>query len=157
MKWIESTGGPLVVVPQSLRSEWKGVAGGDYEEACGVDDYLGILHRAWGVALVLGDEPFRTTVIQRAEGPAIARWIYAPDADRVLEFALHVELNERSPLETIQVQLVDDAYVIIDSAAEGSNAETLEFRPPPGVRMVRTYLVTDEAKELGIVLHAFGD
>ncbi|MBX3208055.1 MAG: hypothetical protein KF764_23615 [Labilithrix sp.] len=155
MNWIESSGGPLVLLPRSLRTEWKGVAGDDYEDACGEDDYLGVLRRKWGVAIVLGDEPFRTAVIQRADGPAIVRWMYAPTADQLLELAIHVDLDGRKPVETLHVQLLDEPYVILDSAAEIAGAETVEFRPPLGVRMIRTYVVRDDAKDVGVVLHAF--
>lgn len=115
----------------------------------------GALRREWGSALVLGDEPFRTAVIQRVDGPAIVRWMYAPAADDLLDVALLVDLNERQPVETLHVRLLDAPYVILDSAADGANAEKLELRPPHGLRTIRTYVIRDEAKEVGIVLHAF--
>jgi hypothetical protein len=81
--WIESAGGPLIVMPRSVSPSWKGTAGEDYQEACNVEDYLGLVARDWGAVVVLGDAPLRTAVIHQPDGPAIVRWIYAPNEVRL--------------------------------------------------------------------------
>jgi hypothetical protein len=155
-EWIESAGGPLVVLPASVSADWKGVAADDYDEACGVEEYLGLLTREWGHVLVLGDEPLRTAVVKRPEGPAIVRWMYAPSAEELLDAALKVDLDAMRPVETITVGLRNGPYAIFDSGADGSSAKRLEFTPPPGARMIRTYVAKDDAKEIGMILHRFG-
>ena len=106
MAWIESAGGPLVVLPRSLRSAWMGVAADDYDAACSVDGYLGLLRRPWGDALVLGDEPLRTSVVQRHDGLAIVRWRFAPGTSALMDAARVANLDGR-PAETIEVALLD--------------------------------------------------
>ncbi|WP_194869403.1 Imm21 family immunity protein [Myxococcus sp. AB025B] len=124
-EWIESAGGPLVVIPRSVIAEWKGTPA-DYEEACGIEDYLGLLCREWGDVLVLGDEPLRTGVVARPEGPVIVRWMFAPSTERLLDVALHAKLDELSALETLRVGLRDEVYGIFDSGADGSSAVMVE-------------------------------
>ena len=93
--------------------------------------------------MVLGDEPLSTTVIQRAEGPAIVRWMYAPTKERLVDAALTVDLDRVRPVETLIVELRDEPYVVFDAAAEGTVCERIEFVPPSGTRAIRTYVVRD--------------
>lgn len=64
MKWLESTGGPMVVMQAASVPEWSGYRGPDYDLACSVYD-IGIVDvvgagRAFS-ALSLWDEPMSTT------------------------------------------------------------------------------------------------
>lgn len=155
-EWIESAGGPLVVVPRSLRARWQGIDA-DYDAACRVDEYLGLLSRGWGEVLVLGDEPLRTAVVQRSEGPAIVRWMFAPSADQLVDAAREVNLDSLRLVETLSVGLRDEPYVIFDSGSDGSSAAIVEFTPPAGAQVIRTYVIKDDASEIGMILHRFGD
>jgi hypothetical protein len=132
-----------------------GIATDDYGEACGVEEYLGLLSRDWGHVLVLGDEPLRTAVVQRPKGPAIVRWMYAPGADQLLNAAVNVNLDGLGPVETLTVGLRDEPYVIFDSGADGSSAASLEFTPLSDTRVIQTYVVKDDANEIGMILHCF--
>ena len=154
--WIESAGGPLVVMPRSVRADWNGIAGDDYQEACRVDDYLGLVARAWGDVLVLGDEPLRTAVVHRPDGPAIVRWMYAPSEERLLDAALNSDLDQLPPVEMLSIRVLAEPYVLFDSGASGATANRLEFIPPTGTRTVRTYVIKDEENEVGLILHRFG-
>ena len=85
MEWIESEGGPLVVVPAAALDRWRGAATefdtddvdswGDYGRACQIDGYAGILDLGDDRVLVLSDEPAATTYV--AERGLFVRWIYA--------------------------------------------------------------------------------
>lgn len=155
-KWIESAGGPLVVVPRAVRGNWKGIDADDYKEACEVAEYLGLLTREWGPVLVLGDEPMRTAVVQRTEGQAIVRWMYAPTEEQLMDAALKVDLNAQRPVEMLAVALRDEPHVIFDSGADGTNAAVVEFAPPPSTCMIRTYVIKDDATGVGMIMHHFG-
>jgi len=155
-QWIDSAGGPLIVTPLSASATWKGLATQDYDEACGVEDYLGLLHREWGDVLVLGDEPLSTAVVHRTDGPAIVRWMYAPTKEDLVDAALTVDLDRVRPVETLVVELRDEPYVIFDAAAEGASSERIEFVPPRGTRSIRTYVVRDDQNELGMIVHRLG-
>ena len=80
VQWIGSEGGPLLLLPSSLLSEWEGsntpsqgrvaiaefrygdsdAPATDYDRACDVDEYLGLITVGNGLGLVLGNEPFAT-------------------------------------------------------------------------------------------------
>jgi hypothetical protein len=65
--WITSLGGPLILVPESVCQHWNGAprdwpdSEGDYGRACAVDGYIGLIGVGPHHALVLGDDPARTT------------------------------------------------------------------------------------------------
>src|SRR6185295_2520943 len=84
--WVDSTGGPLVVVPTSALPHWHGTGDyftgdstpddwGDYGRACAVDGYAGIIPVGDTQALVLGDDPLPTTYL--AESRTFVRWAEA--------------------------------------------------------------------------------
>ncbi len=154
--WIESTGGPLIVVPRACSAEWKGITNSDYDEACGVTGYLNVLNRHWGQVLVLGDEPMSTCVIQRPEGLAVVRWMYGPSEGELLNVALTADLDGLIPVESLRVTLRAEPYVILDSSDVGSRAESIEFTLHEGVDVIRTYRVKDEAREVWLILHSLG-
>lgn len=86
MKWIESNGGPLVLLDEHLLELWKGVgdaewspgSGTDYDRACSIEGYLGRLKVSDGEALVLGDEPMPTCALAGDFGAVLVRWVYGP-------------------------------------------------------------------------------
>ena len=112
--WVESGGGPLVVIPVEVAHHWRGVEGfglinsdsfmlseifinyTDYDRACKVDDYLGMLEVGPGTCLVFGDEPLATTFLMAEEGAIFVRWVCAE--------------NEKDILQAAQV-VPDDAWV----------------------------------------------
>jgi hypothetical protein len=53
----------------------------DYDRACDVDDYVGIITVGHGEGLVLGDLPAETTWLARPWGGILARWEYADGYD----------------------------------------------------------------------------
>ncbi|WP_433417589.1 Imm21 family immunity protein [Microtetraspora malaysiensis] len=67
--WVETAGGPLIVVPKSELDHWAGVdhndgpveTWGDYGRACAAEGYIGLVTVGAQQALVLGDEPAMTT------------------------------------------------------------------------------------------------
>jgi Immunity protein 21 len=98
--WLENAAGPLLLLPDSLLSEWSGIdvpdfrvvearfrwsdrekRACDYDRACDVDDYAGVIPVGCGEGLVLGDEPARTTWLARPFGGLFARWEYAESGE----------------------------------------------------------------------------
>ena len=82
MNWIDSAGGPLILMERAALAFWGGCFSGggsdfesDYERACAVDAYAGVIQVEGRSALVLGDEPCETTVWRVAQGnDVIVRW-----------------------------------------------------------------------------------
>lgn len=98
LQWIESNGGPLLMLPRALLECWDGTdppephrsvratfrwSGGgpatDYDRACDVSEWLGVLPVGTGEGLVLGGEPLSTAWCPTTQGEAslLVRWEYA--------------------------------------------------------------------------------
>ena len=79
LEWIESGGGPLIAVPETVLPFWAGADGdetaSDYDRACEVDAAVGLLPVGDGAALVLGDEPASTAYLPAHS--AFVRWCAA--------------------------------------------------------------------------------
>jgi hypothetical protein len=96
----------LLLLPESLLSDWSGIdvpeyrvvvarfrwsaqetRGSDYDRACDVEDYFGVIEVGYGFGLVLGDEPAATTWLGRPYGGILARWEYA-ESETAMDAAL---------------------------------------------------------------------
>ncbi|MGE3467766.1 MAG: Imm21 family immunity protein [Pyrinomonadaceae bacterium] len=159
-RWVESGGGPLILIDSDLALEWGGVSWNsgspeslsDYERACSIDGYLGVLDVQKGQALVLGDEPMRTSVKRLEQDEVIiVRWVWASNETQVIE-SLPLALESADWLETnLTIRHSSETFVIFDSAeqlSETSNIleipfsaglgriSTLEFKPNDSVFLV---------------------
>ncbi|CAL9381032.1 hypothetical protein SUDANB108_01061 [Streptomyces sp. enrichment culture] len=76
VEWVESGGGPLIAVPETVLPFWAGADGeetaSDYDRACEVDGHVGLLPVGDSTALVLGDEPAATAYLP--DQAAFVRW-----------------------------------------------------------------------------------
>ncbi|HEV7712246.1 MAG TPA: Imm21 family immunity protein [Asanoa sp.] len=154
LPWIDSTGGPLVVIPTSVLPQWHGTGAyfmansdsddwGDYGRACAVNGYAGLIRVGDAQALVLADEPAATTYL--ADRRTFVRWIHArSEADlirlvpRAIESANWEPVGEWVVTET--VEMFDSALAGTDRQADPRLAITVE----PGTYRVRTAHVTPE-------------
>jgi len=93
LDWIESAGGPLLMLEEDLLSHWRGsqqVFIGeptDYERACAVDDYIALIAVNSREGIVLGEEPFRTAwwfSLELGYG-FLVRWVFANSEADVLQ------------------------------------------------------------------------
>ncbi|GGQ93560.1 hypothetical protein GCM10010195_56830 [Kitasatospora griseola] len=131
--WVESMGGPLVVVPVSALARWEGCTPGgeilgatgrrdDYDRACAVTDFAGVvdLHGSDSVsALVLGEEPSDTCYLP--ERTAFVRWLAADSAAALLDAAQSVLVDPATPWEECGTWITDGPAVLMDSAVAGRN------------------------------------
>ncbi|MFB7027504.1 MULTISPECIES: Imm21 family immunity protein [unclassified Streptomyces] len=132
--WVDSMGGPLVVVPVSGLREWGGCMGewvlvgegtvvDDYDRACAVRDYAGVIEKN---VLVLGGEPATTRYL--SERRAFVRWIGADSEEELVAAAEALLDDPRTPWEEYGVWETDGAAVLMDSAEAGADLGT----PYPG-------------------------
>ncbi|MER5639636.1 Imm21 family immunity protein [Kitasatospora sp. NPDC002227] len=132
LAWVESMGGPLVVVPVSALARWGGctedgeILGGtggpdDYDRACAVEEYAGVvgLPGLSVSALVLGDMPSTTCYL--SERRAFVRWLAADSDTGLLAAAEAVLEDPAAPWEECGVWETDGPAVLLDSAMAGGH------------------------------------
>ena len=139
-QWIDSLGGPLVMLPTFALSEWRGGFGGcevgvgtpalgtdtggtDYDWARGVNDLIAVRPAYGDVAVVLNDQPSGTTwrQISSTEG-VIARADAVSEPDDVL-FQMVAALTEQDRLRLLAQDEVIDAIAAGISPSAGEAAE----------------------------------
>ncbi|APO96863.1 hypothetical protein BI313_21820 [Xanthomonas vesicatoria] len=129
LQWIESAGGPLVLMHAACLPGWSGTAPAlsnsgttDYARACWIDDDMGLVATASGCALVLGDEPDRTALIERDEAVFIVRWRWAPSEDALLS-ALHSALPTLEFVTSGVFSTRAGVHLLFDSAVPGAHVD----------------------------------
>lgn len=137
LHWIESSGGPFVVLSASLLPTWLGSNGDEYEAACEVDDYLGLISVGKAghihVGLVIGDEPLTSTYIPDLK--CILQWQYAPSENSLVS-AARIAIEGSLDWENGPTLKVQDNLVMFDAAASAASLEEREILPislPPGM------------------------
>ncbi|MGW1773731.1 immunity 21 family protein [Streptomyces sp. NPDC002104] len=144
VEWVESGGGPLIVVPEVVLSSWSGADGDasetDYDRACGVDGYAGLVAVGQVEALVLGDDPASTSFLP--ERGLFVRWCAAASEEELLG-SIDVALAE-AVWEPEQMWDVPGAGVLFDAAWPGGELEPdnhLRVELEPGRYSVRAAYV----------------
>ena len=106
LTWLRNEAGPLLLLPETLLPEWSGIdvplyrtvsatfrwnseesRACDYDRACDVSDYVGVIAVGHGEGLVLNDAPCATAWLPTRSGGILARWEHA-DSDDAMETAL---------------------------------------------------------------------
>ncbi|MFD9359515.1 Imm21 family immunity protein [Streptomyces sp. NPDC060031] len=121
LTWLETEGGPFIVVPRTALPHWSGTEG-DYDRACEVMEFVGVLALPDGAeALVLGDEPLSTAYLP--EYRVLVRWCYAQSEDGVADViraGLPTAEWEEGPVLSTTGELV-----MFDAAYFGTEVGTL--------------------------------
>ena len=130
--WVESMGGPLIVIPSSALAAWRGctetgvragdaTAADDYDRACAVDDLAGVITvgENGAQALVLADEP--ATSCYLPERRVFLRWL-AADSETGLKAAAEAVLADpATEWEQCSTWVSDGPAVLMDSAEAGAD------------------------------------
>jgi len=152
---IESAGGPLVLLPDRARGGWAGVAGDDYQRACDVDGYLGVVDVGDDQALVIGDEPASTALLptRAADSLVIAKWTYGPDRASVVASLRGVRLDQFPAAPEVRFAFRSSPQLLFDSGSPGDQVEEhLTARLPAG-QYVASTLVFEPTRDISLVLH----
>lgn len=149
--WIETEGGPFIIVEQKYADEWNGQE--DYNAICSVTDYLGKIHKDNHVVLVMGDEPMAVRIVQQEGGILIIRWMYAPNqnaVDRLLESDL---IEGLEPIEEIQVEWDSNQLVLFDSLYRFCEAPIKMYMTLHATYcVIRTYLYKGD--DIALIIHS---
>ncbi|MET7622814.1 immunity 21 family protein [Streptomyces sp. NPDC005408] len=132
--WVESMGGPLIVIPVSALAAWRGctetgvMAGDattpdDYDRACAVDDLAGVIAvgENGAQALVLADEP--ATSCYLPEHRAFLRWLAADSEAELKAAARAVLADPATQWEECGTWVSDGPATLMDSAETGSELD----------------------------------
>ncbi|MGW0777609.1 Imm21 family immunity protein [Streptomyces sp. NPDC002835] len=142
LKWVESEGGPMIVVEEFLRRLWGGYTNSDYENACEVEGYAGLValaeSSALGSAVAINDIPAPTAFME--EFRVLVQWISSSSDARLVEVV-------RGGIESVEtwadgpVVQVNGPLAVFDAALPGTEAradELLLVEIEPAVYRLRT-------------------
>lgn len=154
MDCIASNGGPLICVPKSALALWRGgdalgehsqeavAYRHDYDRACAIRDYLGVVSIGRTAGIVLGDMPMETAVLTSTDGlPLIARIIHvgpSTDIPMLLEAGMNTHNSKR--IESVELSIAEPDWHMFDSAYPGDwhDKDCLTVSFPVGVICVDT-------------------
>jgi hypothetical protein len=156
MTWIDTTGGPLVVLPAELAPRWPGAgldgAGAAYESVCSAEDYIGV-HRWLGLEmLVLGDLPMQARLSGAVDELTITRWMYAGSEALLLE-RLPAALPGAPVIERLSWNAPAGRLLVGDSAISGAEwAQDAEWFCAGGPHEITTVDVS-EGDDFRAIVH----
>jgi hypothetical protein len=165
MRWIDTLGGPHILLPKELLSSWRGTEGwqdnqdpldrSDYARACRAgNSWLSMIPCGDGQALILGGDDGLVAWLPLAEraGGILMQWIYATDEEVMVDGAFNSLVTEAlngPDIEKTELLTGPSGIMrLFDSAEPGDEIRggyqdlTLE----PGRYLVRAAYVEDPRK-----------
>ncbi|MGW0845783.1 immunity 21 family protein [Streptomyces sp. NPDC002787] len=155
VRWVESSGGPLIAIPEAVLPFWAGADGdetsSDYDRACDVDGHVGLLPVGDTRALVLGHEPAPSAYLPE-HGTFVRRYAAGSEA----ELLAHVPAALDAAVWEPEVRWrVPGPVVLFDAAWPGDAArrnDHVRVELEPGHYGVRAaYVSTGPETRLGLV------
>jgi Immunity protein 21 len=170
MKWLETTGGPFILMPKTSVPSWHGCAEGqsdvsDYSRACAIDDWIGVIPVVEQDALVLGDEPSPVTWLQHEDGGILIRWVGADSETDLIRLAQEA-IAQRKPDAVMALKVCTANWLMIDSSCPGDMLEdSIPIVLPVGICRVssiyveteQTMVIVNEIRRASTCLHKDGD
>ncbi|MBX3442380.1 MAG: hypothetical protein KF774_08225 [Planctomyces sp.] len=171
-RWIESGGGPLILIPAKALADWKGDSQDDdsdceftdYGRACQVYEYVGVVDCGPRQAAVVVAEPGPTTWLPFGfSGGVIAKWTYAPGRDEADAALLRLKdpgvlKSIRWDLGSVEVEVDCDTMLLFDSALDRERLraeDCFEIPVVPG-RVKVGAAIYEPTSDLSFVLHSVG-
>lgn len=160
--WLESTGGPLILLEEDLVPYWRGVlpvsdsSVTDYERACEVSDYLGSIDVASRSAVLFGEQPYSTTWWESRDlgYGIIVRWVCGEDMASVIN-TLTKFSNSNWEKTDVEFEVTKGRLVLFDSAFPGTKIETFILVQMPQGSYVGETLHYNPDKDTSLILHRF--
>ena len=139
-KWIESSGGPFVIIEKKFAPLWRGTNGhpSDFDLACRTSNYIEEISTTNTTALILGDEPLRTLVAYSEDHNLIVRWRWATSEEDVLSKIQSISFPKKCK-DQIDVNFFTDNLEIFDSASTYSEAESINLKINTGKNTIKTF------------------
>jgi hypothetical protein len=160
LNWIDSDGGPLILMEKEVFPSWNGDVevkqhDTDYDRACNVEDYVGVIEVQPLRAIVFGDEPMRTTWWQIGEYEGIVvRWMYASDEESVIKALITMHDIKWEDSE-IEISFPNGNLILFDSVYSYDEVEdSLSIQIKSGVYKIQTSSYQPN-EHISLVLHRF--
>lgn len=153
--WLNSSGGPLVVMEEAKAPLWTGAGGSpsDYDKACQSVDYTSKLLVHSSEVLVLGDEPLQTAIATSDDRQLIVRWKWADSESDVRDAIDRLDLGTVDVIEKLVIDWKDQPLVMFDAAETFDPAQCLRFSARSGPNEVSTFICAP-SPTISILVHA---
>jgi len=146
LRWINSSGGPLVCANPAAGREWRGTQGSsvgearsDYERACDQLDYVGVIACGPLQVLVLGDEPLQSAFVVKDEAVLVVRWVSCVSSELAASAIAQLPSALPSIEESTKFRLDDRGLIMFDAALDSVDADSCaSVDLKPGVFTVTT-------------------
>ena len=144
----------MLLLPERVMHLWTGTDGPDYDRACAINDYLGVVVVGDEEGLVINDEPASTAIFSAREGDSvvIAKWTYGPDATSVARSLQDVQFRAFPPPD-VRMTFGSSPQILFESSFAGSEcirSRTACLRPG---RYAASTLTFEPATDIALVLH----
>lgn len=171
--WVIGDGGPIILMEQALLPYWEGChaptngrvviaesrwgldVATDYDLACDIDGWSGVISVGNGYALVLGTSgDMATWISDLAPNGALVEWGYADKEDELIEEARN--FVGRAEFSTSFEFEVRSSPLVLFMAVEAGNAPTYErlvFEITPGEYSIRSGFW--ETERNSVIAHSF--
>jgi hypothetical protein len=147
MRWIETLGGPFILMEERLAIGWGGHRRStfpgyesDYEMASRVKGWAALLPVGDGCGIVMWGDALRATLFQSSWGsPVIVRWEYAETEEDVIKHLrnLQVDVFEQGDIEHLVTKT--ERMMLFDSVHTMDTIEdSIGFTLNPGRHTLRT-------------------
>ena len=125
LKWINSTGGPLVCASSVAGGIWRGTRGSsiggpesDYERACDQVDFVSVIACGSAQVVVLGDEPLQSAFVVKSEGVIVVRWVSCVSSAHAASAIAKLPSVLPAIEEPTKFRLDDRGLIMFDAAAD---------------------------------------
>lgn len=157
--WLEG-GGPFVILPRDRAASWRGLkhddGPSDFDRACDVDDYLGLMAHDGVPTLVLGDDPFPTTYLPAPAfgGGYIVRILWGDDRDAAIE-AVHSAASSAWTPEEFTFSSKSGELMLFDAAHPAESApKSITIKLGPGPYAIATANIQPD-ESMCLLVHRF--
>lgn len=153
--WLNSSGGPFVVMEEAKAPLWTGGRGSpsDYDQACQSADYASKLILHSSEVLVLGDEPLQTAIATSDDRQFIIRWKWADSDNDVKDVIEQLDLSTVDVIEKLVVDWKDQPLVMFDAADTFDPAQCRRFSTRSGPNEISTFIYAPSPRT-SILVHA---
>jgi hypothetical protein len=169
-KWVDTTGGPLLLLPEELLPSWRGIEGwfdhtdirdtSDYARACRVEAWLGRIACGKGKGMVLAGDPGMVTWFPNGnrDGGLLVQWLWAPDEEAIVSAIGSREVADLlagSAEEEVSFSTGPSGRLMVfDSSCSGDCLEndSLAIELAPGAYQARAFVF--KTKPVAVVIRA---